>query len=192
MAENTVHEEWRPVVGHEGRYEVSSFGRVRSLLKTRQRPRSPDGILTYGNSKGYRLTTLCIPRRRVATHVLVCEAFVGPKPTPRHQVNHKNKVILDNRAENLEWATPSENQRHSFRLGRTVLCGDRAPWAKITSAQVDRIRELSKSGRTGVSLAREFGVSGSLVSLIVKRKRWSSSTLDHLPHPPAPGIVPKS
>lgn len=106
-------EEWRPIRGYEGAYEVSNHGRVRSL----------DHIISYANghdrpTKGRVLTPWITRRyltvrlgagRRTYVHTFVCEAFHGPRPEPEWQVRHLNGDCLDNRAENLAWGTCSEN-----------------------------------------------------------------------------------
>lgn len=56
----------------------------------------------------------CVTRN---IHVMVCEVFHGPRPTPQHQVAHINGDRLDNRAANLRWATPSENIADQVRHG---------------------------------------------------------------------------
>lgn len=48
-------------------------------------------------------------------HILVCTAFHGPRPSPRHQVDHINRDRFDNRPENLRWVTPHENSMNSIR-----------------------------------------------------------------------------
>ena len=48
-------------------------------------------------------------------HILVCTAFHGPRPSPRHQVDHINRDRFDNRPENLRWVTPHENCMNSIR-----------------------------------------------------------------------------
>jgi HNH endonuclease len=53
----------------------------------------------------------------VTVHSLVAQAFIGPRPSRRHTVNHINGDKLDNRASNLEWATNREQQRHAASLG---------------------------------------------------------------------------
>ena len=47
-------------------------------------------------------------------HILVCTAFHGPRPSPRHQVDHINRDRFDNRPENLRWVTPRENSMNSI------------------------------------------------------------------------------
>lgn len=95
---------------------------------------------------------------QLLVHRLVCEAFNGPAPSSKHQVNHKNGIKDDNRPSNLEWVTHKENGVHSA----TVL--NNSP-RKVSD---DTVKELLRQGRTGRSVARELGISPSLVSFIKK------------------------
>lgn len=111
-----MEEAWKPVKGYEGLYEVSSLGRVKSL---KRRGNWRDRILTPGKLRGgylrYELDRDGSPKYFLA-HRLVAIAFI-PNPENRPQVNHKNGIKTDNRVENLEWVTASENQKHSYRVG---------------------------------------------------------------------------
>jgi hypothetical protein len=109
--------EWKPVKDYEGIYEVSSEGDVRRILGGRGRPA---GKLMTPNilPNGYALFHLCHEGERKAkyAHRLVAEAFIC-QGEGEIQVNHKNCEKLDNRVENLEWVTPSENIRHGYENG---------------------------------------------------------------------------
>jgi hypothetical protein len=123
----SMHEEWRDVVGYEDFYQVSSLGRVRSVARVVDR-QGPTGPALYVNEmmrkahttpKGYQRIQLrkeSKPRNHLV-HVLVAEAFIGPRPTEAHEVNHKDGFKSNNRHGNLEWATPSENQKHAYETG---------------------------------------------------------------------------
>lgn len=113
---------WKSVVGFECLYEVSNMGRVKSLAKfikvregTKQRYR-PEYIMRPCVAKcGYVYVSLSKNSKfkSIRLHRIVATAFIintENKPT----VNHKNGVKTDNRVENLEWSTLSEQQKHSY------------------------------------------------------------------------------
>ena len=110
-----MSEEWRPVPGWEY-YEVSSLGRVRSLDKiTPARgggvQKKQGKVLRQQPVQGYLRVTVqgAGHRRTLKVHVLVLEAFVGPKPDVGQECRHLNGDSTDNRADNLMWGTRSEN-----------------------------------------------------------------------------------
>lgn len=108
----TPNEEWRPVVGREGAYEVSSLGRVRSLDRWVERShghgmRIKGRVLRKVLSDGYYRVGLG-QQTYGRIHTLVAEAFLGPRPD-RADVRHLNGDPLDNRATNLAYGTRTEN-----------------------------------------------------------------------------------
>lgn len=121
-------ERWLPVVGYEGIYEVSSFGRVRSLDRVvtyrdgRMRRRFRGVVLKDRPVRSYPYVGLAINQavKHCYVHTLVCEAFYGPRPSPVHDVRHLNGDPLDNRLENLRWGTKKENQQDTIRHGRNA------------------------------------------------------------------------
>lgn len=107
----TSSEVWRDIPGYEGLYQVSNQGRVKSMRK---------GVLLrpYVVRSGYAIATLTrCPGdiTRVGVHRLVAMAFIS-NPEEKAQVNHISGDKLDNRSENLEWATCSENNLHRRRV----------------------------------------------------------------------------
>ena len=117
-------EEWRPVVGYEGFYSVSSEGRVRSedrVVFSSTGPRRFKGrVLTpikNGNHLSVNLSARDTSRKPHLVHRLVLTAFEGPCP-PGKEGCHRNDVGSDNRLENLYWGTPSENMLDRVRNGR--------------------------------------------------------------------------
>lgn len=104
----------REIKGYEGLYAVDADGRVFNLRTGKEK--KP----TIGNH-GYLAVDLFKngQRKTLLVHRLVAEAFI-PNPHKKRTVNHKDGNKLNNRISNLEWATHSENHKHSFRkLGRT-------------------------------------------------------------------------
>lgn len=169
-----MQEVWRPVPGLEGRYEVSSLGRVRSLDMVVAN--SPKGrhlkkgrILkpTRAGQRGYFAVAMTKHHRRYIHH-LVAEAFHGPRPEGM-QCCHNNGDHEDNRPENLRWDTPKANMQDMKRHGRT-LWGERNPRAKLTAADAIAIR-MSPLGRR--ELAERYGVSVALVLKIKRGILWA-------------------
>ncbi len=107
--ESLQNEEWRDVLGHEGMYIVSNMGRVISFKK------KPKLLTPHFTIHGYYVVSLPSEKgfRNKSIHRLVCNAFLGVTEKSM-QVNHKNGLRNDNRLENLEWCTPSQNTQHSF------------------------------------------------------------------------------
>lgn len=153
---------WKPVKNYEGLYEVSNIGRVRSLTRyvtnydinnknyskrlyigkiikgTIQKTGYKRVILSNGKQKDYKFV-----------HQLVAESFI-PNPENKSCINHKNGRKLDNRANNLEWCTYKENNRHAQNTGlwKTVTF-NRKPVLNITTGKtyisaVEAARDIHK------------------------------------------------
>jgi hypothetical protein len=169
-----VIEVWRLIIGTDGRYAVSSFGRVRReksgcgtwagrMLKSRKTKR---GYLTIGVRYVSRV-------KKEFVHVLVARMFIGPCPVGK-EVNHKDGVKLNCRSTNLEYLTHLENQQHAKRLGLyrfAPLRGEQHPRAKLTKNIVRRMRSLSKA-MSQRQLAKYFGISSSNVWSVLSKHTW--------------------
>lgn len=123
-----MDEIWKPVKGYEGYYEVSNLGNIKRL-DTITRYKS-SGVRNYPGRMlkqevildGYSRVVLMKEgkKKRFMSHRIVAEIFV-PNPYNKSFVNHINGDRLDNRAENLEWCTREENERHAVSvLGKSM------------------------------------------------------------------------
>ena len=108
-----------------------------------------------------------------SVHRLVAEAFI-PNPLNKPQVNHIDGDKKNNRVENLEWCTQSENTKHAFKTGLYVpLKGEDLHNSKMTEEKVILLREMYDSGEFLLKeLAEEFNISISVAWNIAKRNTW--------------------
>lgn len=173
-------EEWRPAPGYVGRYEVSNLGRVRSL----------DAIVRFGSTrrpvKGRVLSTRCLSNgypscnlfgRAVRVHRLVAEAFLGPSPMGREQVNHKDCDKKNSSAENLEWSSSLENMRHArdngrFDAGQHHPAGEEHRQSKLSAQMVYAILSLRSEGVSVAILSRAFCMSERQIGRISNKASW--------------------
>lgn len=182
-------EQWLPVVGYEGLYEVSSEGRVRSLDRTiwRQsrtgtrfpwvRPgvvlkphRIPDSHIAWRRYWQIGLTGEDGVQRKYKVHTLVANAFLGPRPHGQ-EIRHGAEGQLVNTVGNLSYGTPKENRADQVRDG-TSNRGEGNPQARLTEADVREIRARWKAGERQKDLAAEFEVSRGTLSMVVAGQRW--------------------
>ncbi|MBE8952238.1 MAG: HNH endonuclease [Quinella sp. 1Q7] len=153
---------WRDVVGYEGYYKVSNFGRVKSFHKGKSK------ILKFGVSPfGYLRVVLCkdFKKKNRPIHILVAQAFI-PNPDNKRQINHIDGDKTNNHVSNLEWATPAENIHHAFAMGLRKS-GYEHFRAKFTPEQVREIRRDCVPGdpeRGFKPLAKKFNVTPRIIS----------------------------
>jgi len=167
-------ETWKPIIGFESLYSVSSNGRV---MRT-----SAGGAAVVGrilspatDTDGYKRLQLCkegfCSTKKV--HRLVAEAFVGSIPIG-YTVNHIDGIKANNRADNLEVITRGENISHSFQVIKTrTHVGFGNPRAVLTEEKVREIRKKLLNGCSPSILVAEFGVTKHTISNIKVRKTWT-------------------
>lgn len=113
-------------------------------------------------------------RFHALAHRLVYRHFIGPIPDGL-TINHLNGHKDDNRPENLEPATPSEQVIHALRVlevGRDQR-GEKNAMAKLTADQVSLIRQRRQNGERLASIAEDFGVSYQAISKVARGDRWA-------------------
>lgn len=156
------HEEWKQVDGYDGRYVVSSLGRVVSLPNLANN--EPHFIKQSISSNGYAHVTLSgnNKQKTVSVHRLVADAFIE-KRGDGFQVNHKNEDKTDNRASNLEWVTAKENCNYGSRNVR------RKP---VEAMKDGKVIASYPSARIAAS---EIGIDHSCVTRCCNGKRRSAN-----------------
>lgn len=153
---------WKDIPGFDGRYQVSSMGRVRSHMYPRARI-----LKQVINARGRPKINLYLvgePGNAVTreVHRLVLEAFVGPCPDGM-EACHNNGNPLDNRLSNLRWDTHSANAVDKRFHGTA---------GKLTPYDVQTIRTWVEGGARQVDVAQMFGVTRGHLNNIVHNRAW--------------------
>ena len=177
---------WKDIEGYQGHYQVSNFGRVKSLARLRKYKSNGlskhKGLILIPSitRKGYYSVGLSkdSKRKTFKVHRLVALAFI-PNPENKPQVNHDNGIKTDNHVDNLEWNTGSENVVHSLKhLKCKRASGEKTAMAKLTEKEVLEIRRLYKiydeaEKYSPINLAQKYNLksSGTIIS-IIKRETW--------------------
>lgn len=163
------HEEWRPVVGYVGTYEVSSHGRVQRQTNTGWRKLNP-----YPASKGYLAVSLYKFKKKTqkVVHILVAEAFIGPIPKGM-LVHHKDANKTNNHKDNLQIVTTQFNTQHACDAGLINHAkGDKHGRSKLKEAEVVSLKALVRQGITITNVAKAYNITPTHVHDIMKGRRW--------------------
>jgi hypothetical protein len=161
---------WKDIEGYEGYYQVSNFGRVKSLNvfgkeKHRKLQTDKNGYLVIGLRKLGK-------EKNCKVHRLVALTFI-PNSNNKKTINHIDGVKTNNQVSNLEWATYSENMTHAFITGLKPNQSGSKNWqAKVSEKDVLEIRKKAERGAKQASLGREYNLSQPAISLIINKRNW--------------------
>lgn len=165
---------WKSITDYEELYEVSNFGRVRSLPRTvafgNQKRTTPYMIIApYIRPAGYATVKLGKDgkKRNAYVHRLVALAFLGDCPS-NHEVCHRDGNKTNNTSSNLYWGTRKQNIADNIRLGRHPL-GEAHGMSKVTEADVFAIRSDPRSPK---EIAMDYPISPASISNIKRRANW--------------------
>lgn len=167
-------EEWRNIKNFDGDYKISNFGKVKSFKNGSEHILKP--CLT---ENGYHRVQLSKNGKsfKFFVHVLVAQEFIE-KIENKNFVNHKDGNKLNNFAENLEWVTHSENQKHAFKTGlHKNPEGSKNPSSKFTYEEIKYIRKNYKQydrefGKNG--LAKKFNVCHTTIFKIISNRSYKN------------------
>lgn len=180
-------EVWKPIEGYEGYYEVSNYGKVRSLDRTILKKNghkqirkgvilkpsmSRTGTKTYSYYLHVNLSKndICETLR---VHKLVADAFIKNKPKKcKYEVMHLDNDGTNNHIGNLRYGSHSCNVAFRFDNG-TSIRGVRNPHSKLTEKEVLRIRKMYSKGIRQVDLVKKFNITKSAIHRIVSNKNWA-------------------
>lgn len=169
-------EEWKDIKGYEGRYQISTFGRVKSFVVSKKgRIRKPVLAQGYpqvdlkGNGDG--------SGEAKKVHRLVGIHFI-PNPDDLPEINHKKGDRADPRVWMIEWSTASDNMKHAYRvLGKpNNLVNQRGEGhynSKFKEEDILNMRAMYASGKyTQKQIAEIYGERSGCINRIIKRLRW--------------------
>lgn len=161
---------WKDIEGFEGLYQISNLGKVRNSDRDLRLNTSKDGYkLTYLYTNKVKLTR--------TVHRLVAKAFI-PNLKNKPCVNHINGIKTDNRIENLEWVTYSENTLHSFRTGlQEIKYGSKHHSTKIPESEYLEIFKLNNEGKSSIQISKLYSVSKFTIQRILNNRRRGSKGL---------------
>ena len=145
----------------DGKYEIDAGGNVYSNVGSRKRLKGKitrDGYhMVVFNADGCKLYK--------NVHRLIAESFI-PNPDNKPEVNHIDGNKTNNNVLNLEWCTPSENQKHARNFGLRRC--------KITMEIAEEIRKLySEGGWSHRTLGEKFGIKKTNIGYIINNQRWA-------------------
>ena len=150
-------------------YTITSDGLIYSdnsgLMKTRDRAGTDYQIINLSKLDG--------SKRTFRVHRLVMMAFNPVENMNELEVNHIDGNKKNNKIENLEWCTASENQIHAFKTGlNKPRRGEESNFSKLTEDDVKKIFELREKGLLQKEIAEIIGCTKSNISCILRKKSW--------------------
>ncbi|HAJ79611.1 MAG TPA: HNH endonuclease [Fibrobacteres bacterium] len=178
---------WKDIPGYEGLYQVSDKGRIKSLSRFVKYYRGErlkkeiilkqEIVLNTGYSQ-VRLYNQSNEKKSkmYRVHRLVLFSFYGESI---FECNHKNGIKIDNRLENLEYCTKSENQMHAIKTGlKKIMFGENSTNAKLTKDQVIRIKTIDKNCKVEkgywAKVAKSLNIDRKNINHILNLKTWKN------------------
>lgn len=179
-----MKEEWKDIPGYEGFYQASTKGRVRSLNRictvyrgsTKYKRKLKGKIRSLVNLNGYNGVRLSKDgdKKLIQVGRLIALTFI-PNPNNKPQINHKNGIKTDDRVENIEWCTQSENTQHAYDNGLIKKrLGENHHNSILTKVEVANIRDEYETGEVSQQyLANKYSVARKTIGHIVNFNTWT-------------------
>lgn len=164
-------EEWKNIIGYNGKYQISNFGNVKSYKRYKEGKillptKDKDGYFQIGlrdeNSK----------RKWYRIHRLVANAFIS-NPNKFTEINHKDNNPSNNKVDNLEWCTIEYNNKYRFTHGNGNNKGENGSCATLTNKEVKEIRKKWNTGKYKVKdLMKLFSSTRAVISGVINNKTY--------------------
>jgi hypothetical protein len=174
-------ETWKPIEGYEGIYEVSDYGRVRSVhgkttTSTKHGVRTWSGRIIKPKGETYKTGyKVSLWKDKVAKDYLVCRlvgtAFLGAPDDPKMTINHIDGNRFNNHVSNLEWLSLADNIRHAFEHD---LIGTNK---RVTLLIGDEKHEFMSLSKAGEFIGRNHGYIGRCIRLNKPIKDYSGNVI---------------
>lgn len=162
-----MNEVFKDIKNYEGLYQISNYGRVKSLPKNdgngkRERILKTDKSKTNAKGIPYRRVTFSVAGKQVRylVHQLVAEHFLEPDDT-RLYVNHIDGNPSNNHYSNLEWCTGSENMQHAYQTGLSTHA------QTIASKKASELNQVKMKSKLETTLGHNF-----IDEFVIDKRRW--------------------
>ena len=158
MMNNIDNEHWKDIDGYDGLYQVSDFGRVRSLKFGKTRIRRPRidrcGYLQVGLCKGGK-------EKKFLIHRLVAQAFIPNNDDAKNEINHRNEIKSDNKVSNLEWCDRKYNNTYNDLY-----------WRKKSSVRrkIEKLYDPNLSAKQNLEIFKANGIECCRDTVVKLRK----------------------
>lgn len=166
---------FKDIIGHEGRYQISNHGNVKSFIKKF----SGKLMIPKIDKDGYHevgIRDTDNKRKYIRVHRLVTMVFVS-NPNNLSFVNHKDSIRDNNYYKNLEWCTQQYNNQHAFTDGNQDNSCENHPQTKLTNNEVKEIYRTAIIGNhTEPQLMKMFNISRGVINGIRLKKSWFKVT----------------
>ena len=180
MTNNSDIEIWKDIVGFDGQYQISNNGRYKSVEREvvlkdgRVRVFKSKILKPFISKSGYPTATLSISGKNIkrSVHRLVAETFIE-NSFNKSDVNHIDGNKENNKVENLEWVSHSENLYHFHKLSDSNS-GERNNLSKLKDDDIPVIREMHADGISSKRISELFKVDYKTIWRIVTHQTWKN------------------
>ena len=162
---------WKDIPNHEGLYQVSNLGNVKSLARRNKNRVNKETIMRLRlNDFGYYQVWLCKNNKSKGffVHRLVALTFL-PNINNLKEVNHIDAVKTNNNVSNLEWCNHADNMRHANNLGLISIKEMTKAKRKYTDIDLNRVIELRKANKSHNEISKKTGIHKSTVKRMIDK-----------------------